>query len=347
MTDTSGEPHRRWNALTGGWVLVSAGRTGRPWQGAEEATPPADRPAYDPDCYLCPGNARAGGARNPDYHGPYVFTNDFAALRPDVVEADSGPHPLLRARTERGTCRVLCFHPRHDLALALMTPEQLRAVVDLWVDQVAELGSTYRWVQVFENRGEAMGASNPHPHGQVWAGSDLPEEPRREDKRQREHWSTQRSSLLVDYARLESDDGERVVVADDHWLAVVPYWAVWPFEVLLVPRRPVARLPELTDPERDALASITGRLLVRYDNLFATAFPYSMGWHGAPATGAAPHWQLHAHFYPPLLRSATVRKHMVGYELLADVQRDITPEEAAERLRAVSEVHHLAADVTT
>lgn len=334
-------PHRRWNALTGGWVLVSAGRTDRPWNGAEEQPAAAALPSYDPACYLCPGNERAGGARNPDYTGTFTFPNDFAALRPEVPTAETPEHPLLRARTQRGTCRVLCFHPRHDLTLARLTADQARPVVDLWADQVAELGATYRWVQVFENRGEAMGASNPHPHGQVWAGTELPEEPRREDERQRAHREAHGSNLLLDYAEHEAVDGERVVLADDHWIAVVPYWAAWPFEVLLLPRRPVARLPDLDDAERAALASVTTRLLARYDNLFATSFPYSMGWHGAPGTDGGAHWQVHAHFYPPLLRSATVRKHMVGYELLADVQRDITPEEAAERLRSVPAAHHL------
>jgi UDPglucose--hexose-1-phosphate uridylyltransferase len=326
-------PHRRRNPLTGRWVLVAAGRTRRPWQGQEERPPPEVRPRYDPDCYLCPGNARAGGERNPSYAETFVFTNDFAALRPDTPAGEVAPHPLLQAHTQPGTCRVLCFSPRHDLTLARMSVEQVRTVVDLWAGQVAELAADYRWVQVFENRGESMGASNPHPHGQVWASAVLPDEPAAEDHAQRTHLRETGRPLLVDYAELEAADGTRVVVANEHWLAVVPFWAVWPFETLVLPRRPTARLPDLDDEQRDALAALLLDLLARCDNLFSHPFPYSMGWHGAPA-GDGSNWQLHAHVYPPLLRSATVRKFMVGYEMLADVQRDLTPEEAAERLRA-------------
>jgi UDPglucose--hexose-1-phosphate uridylyltransferase len=326
-------PHRRRNPLTGRWVLVAAGRTRRPWQGQEERPPAEERPRYDPDCYLCPGNARAGGERNPSYAETFVFTNDFAALRPGTPASEVAPHPLLQAHTQPGTCRVLCFSPRHDLTLARMSVEQVRTVVDLWAVQVAELAADYRWVQVFENRGESMGASNPHPHGQVWASAVLPDEPAAEDHAQRTHLRETGRPLLVDYAELEAADGTRVVVANEHWLAVVPFWAVWPFETLVLPRRPTARLPDLDDEQRDALAALLLDLLARCDNLFSHPFPYSMGWHGAPA-GDGSHWQLHAHVYPPLLRSATVRKFMVGYEMLADVQRDLTPEEAAERLRA-------------
>ena len=335
-------PHRRQNLLTGEYVLVSPQRVGRPWQGQVEPPPPDVRPVYDPTCYLCPGNPRAGGARNPNYDATFVFTNDFAALadRPAAGEW-AAPDTLLRAEPVRGTCRVICFSPRHDLTLPEMPVADIRRVVDVWAAQTVELGASYRWVQLFENKGAAMGASNPHPHGQVWALDALPNEPRKEDERQRAYFAAEGRPLLLDYAEQEAAAQERVVVANDHWLAVVPFWAVWPFEMLLLPRRHVQRLPDLADVERDALADILRRLLTRYDNLFETSFPYSMGWHGAPfAPGDQDHWQLHAHFYPPLLRSATVKKFMVGFELLAEAQRDITPEEAAARLRALPDEHY-------
>ena len=335
-------PHRRFNALTGDWVLVSPHRLKRPWRGKVEKPAVADRPRYDPGCYLCPGNERAGGEKNPDYEGTYVFTNDFAALLEDAP-APGGGHPLLRFGGVRGTCRVICFSPRHDLTLAEMTPGEIRRVVDLWAEQAEDLGRGYRWVQVFENKGAMMGCSNPHPHGQVWAGDGLPNEATKEQCQQLAYLKVEGEPLLSAYVRLESDLGERVVVENEHWLVVVPYWALWPFETLLLPRRHVLRLSDLSDVERDALASILKRHLTRYDNLFEVSFPYSMGWHGAPTDGREyPHWQLHAHFYPPLLRSATVKKFMVGYEMLAEAQRDLTAEQAAERLRALPEVHYKA-----
>jgi UDPglucose--hexose-1-phosphate uridylyltransferase len=337
--DLAASPHRRFNPLADDWVLVSPGRTKRPWSGQQEQAPPQDLPTYDPGCYLCPGNKRANGDTNPKYNSTFVFTNDFAALRPDTpttVFEDS----LLRAEGEQGTCRVVVFSPRHDLTLALMTPTDVRRVVDIWADQSTELGARYRWVQVFENRGESMGASNPHPHGQVWAGTALPALAAREDASQRRHWTARSRPLLLDYVDQESG-GARVVVESDDWLIVVPFWAIWPFETLLVPKRPAARLADLDDHARSSLVAGLMELLVRCDNLFRTPFPYSMGWHEAPYDDDPHvHWQLHAHLYPPLLRSATVRKFIAGYELLAEVQRDITPEEAAERLRSLSPVHY-------
>lgn len=337
------QPHRRYNPLTGEWVLVSPQRTQRPWMGQVERVAEAERPRYDPDCYLCPGNLRAGGVRNPHYTGTFVFTNDFPALLPDIPLQRSRVHPLLIAEGEQGTCRVVCFSPRHDLTLAEMSPAEIRAVVDVWASQVSELGSRYRWVQVFENKGEMMGCSNPHPHGQIWAGSALPNEPAKEDRQQAAYFAAHNTPLLLDYIALEQEQGVRVVVENAHWLAVVPFWAIWPFETLLLPKRHVLHLPMLDEAERDALADVLKRLLIRYDNLFQVSFPYSMGWHGAPCgVEACAHWQLHAHFYPPLLRSATVRKFMVGYEMLAEAQRDLTAEQAAERLRALSDVHYKA-----
>ncbi len=335
------EPHRRYNPLLDEWVLVSAERTRRPWQGKQEAPPPERRLPYDPDCYLCPGNKRANGERNPDYAETYVFTNDFAALRPGTG-TDRVTDGLLVAEGEAGTCRVICFSRRHDLTLAVMEPDAVRRVIDVWADQTSELGERYRWVQIFENRGEAMGASNPHPHGQLWAGTALPREAAKEDAAQRRYLETTGRRLLADYCAQETG-GPRVVDENDDWMVVVPFWASWPFETLVLAKRPALRLPDLDGARRDALAGTLIRLLARYDNLFGIPFPYSMGWHQAPfSEGSVDGWQLHAHFYPPLLR-ASVRKFMVGYELLAETQRDITPEAAAEQLRKLSPVHHLRA----
>lgn len=344
---------------------MSAGRDRRPWSGAAEAASPAAPPRHDPTCPLCPGNPRgAGEGRNPEYTGPFVFANDYPALRPDLdLGPDLGPDQdqdqdppagpgagLLRAEAVTGVCRVMCFGPRHDTHLAAMSGPQLRGVVDAWVEQARDLGRRWRWVQIFENRGVAMGASNPHPHGQVWASSVLPDEPAAEDVHQLDHLRRYGSRLLVDYAAAELAAGERVVAAHGGWLAVVPYWAVWPFETLLLPLRPTSGLTDLDDDGRAGLVGILRLLLAAYDGLFDVPFPYSMGWHSAPSGTSTPsgsggpggegdparadHWQLHAHFYPPLLRSASVRKFLVGYEMLAGPQRDITPEQAAARLRA-------------
>jgi UDPglucose--hexose-1-phosphate uridylyltransferase len=337
------QPHRRFNPLIGEYVLVSPHRVQRPWQGKFEKPLVESLPPYDPDCYLCPGNERARGNCNPAYTGTYVFTNDFPALLPDIPHVGWPSHPLLRAQAVRGTCRVLCFSPRHDLTLPELPEKEIRSVVDLWAEQTTELGEIYRWVQVFENKGAIMGCSNPHPHGQVWAGDFLPNEIAIEDHRQKAYWLEHQRPMLLDYMTLELESGERLVEKNKHWLAVVPFWAIWPFEVLLLPKRHVLRLPDLRNNERDSLAQILKRLLTRFDNLFQTPFPYSMGWHGAPYHHREEEgffgWQLHAHFYPPLLRSATVKKFMVGYEMLAEAQRDITAETAAERLRNLPVEH--------
>jgi UDPglucose--hexose-1-phosphate uridylyltransferase len=346
MPSPSEFPHRRYNPLTGDWVLVSPHRTKRPWQGRQEAATRANRPAYDPTCYLCPGNHRAGGIKNPAYPDTFVFPNDFAALLSDPGPEFATGSPLLRAETACGISRVICFSPRHDLTLPEMPITAIRGVVDQWAQQIEELASTYHWIQIFENKGDIMGCSNPHPHGQVWAGNFLPNEPRKEDHHQRLYFQQHGRSLLGDYLEVELQEPPRVVEANEHWVALIPYWAIWPYEILLVSRRHVLRLNDLQPPEREALAEILQRLLTRYDNLFETSFPYSMGWHGAPTgEGDWSHWHLHAHFYPPLLRSATVKKFMVGYEMMAEAQRDLTPEQAAEKLRSMS-VNHWKTNLT-
>lgn len=340
-------PHRRYNPLLQQWVLVSPQRTMRPWQGKQEDADLGQQPHYDPECYLCPGNARASDEINPTYDTTYAFANDFAALQaegPTEHSAD-GIDELFQAQPVTGTCRVICFSPRHDLTLPEMPEEGIVAVVELWREQYSELVQSHVWVQIFENKGAVMGCSNPHPHGQVWASTYLPSEPALVDASQRHYWQRNGRPLLLDYAAIELRDGSRVVESNDDWMVVVPYWALWPFETLLLPKRFIRHLGELQAAERKSLARILKRFLTRYDNLFETSFPYSMGWHQAPGRlqgldNNRDHWQLHAHFYPPLLRSATVKKFMVGYEMLAEGQRDITPEQAADRLRQVSATEH-------
>ena len=333
------QPHRRWNPLKQEWVLVSPQRTQRPWQGQTEtpATPAAL--TYDPTCYLCPGNVRAGGHVTPKYEHTFVFENDYAALKMDVAAESIDEEGLIVAESEPGLCRVICFSPRHDLTLAKMDIASIRRVVDVWSEQAEELESREEigYVQIFENRGAMMGASNPHPHGQIWATHSLPNEIVAELGGQRAYLEKHGASLLPAYLELELKEKERIVLENEHFVALVPYWAVWPFETLVLPRALTTRLKDLGDAARSGLADILQRLTSAYDAVFDVSFPYSMGIHGAPADGAPhPEWQMHLHFYPPLLRSATVRKFMVGFELLASPQRDITPESAAETLRAAA-----------
>ncbi len=341
MFDPTEHPHRRYNPLLDEYVLVSPHRMKRPWQGKQETIPADEKPAHDPNCYLCPGNTRKNGETNPDYETTFVFDNDFRALLDGIPAAPETNNPLFQMASVEGTNRVICFSPIHNQTLAEMPVDGIRTVVDLWKDQTAELGQSYKWVQVFENRGEMMGSSNPHPHGQIWAENVLPNLPKKEDETQSAYYEKHGSPLLLDYALQESEKGERVVSENEVWIAVVPFWATWPFETLLMPKTHILRMPDVTDNQRDALADVLKSLLVRYDNLFEISFPYSMGWHGAPFVDAdKSHWQLHAHFYPPLLRSATVRKFMVGYEMLGESQRDLTAEQAADRLGNLSDVHY-------
>ena len=336
--DLTEHPHRRYNALTGEWLLVSPHRSKRPWQGQQEEIPKEERPQYDPKCYLCPGNVRANGEFNPAYSQTFVFDNDFGALQANVPTGSFEKAGLLRAQAERGICRVICFSPRHDLTLTDMEVSEIRRVVDVWQQEYADLGSLdfINYVQIFENKGSVMGSSNPHPHGQIWAQSAIPVEPAKESASQLAYFQEHGRSLLADYLALELKENQRIVVETEAFVALVPFWAVWPFETIIISKRHFGDILQMTDAEKTDFAGIIKELSTVYDKLFGVPFPYSAGMHQSPTDGQEhPEWHFHMHFYPPLLRSATVKKFMVGYEMLGNPQRDITPEWAAERLRGL------------
>jgi UDPglucose--hexose-1-phosphate uridylyltransferase len=346
MFDFTEQPHRRFNPLLDEWVLVSPHRAKRPWQGQQEENQADNRPEYDPTCYLCPGNKRTSGDVNPPYPHQFVFDNDFAALLPEGETGTYEEGGLLRAEAETGHCRVICFSPKHNLTLPEMEISEIRRVVDTWTDEFRTLGAdpNINYVQIFENKGFVMGCSNPHPHGQIWSERTVPDLPAKEARAQKAYFEQHGRTLLADYLAIEEKTKTRFVVENDTWVVLVPFWAVWPFETLVLPRRAVQDLTQLNDQERDGLADILSQLTIKYDNLFEVSFPYSAGFHQRPTDGGEhPEWHLHMHFLPPLLRSATVKKFMVGYELLANAQRDITAEQAAERLRALPTVHYKTA----
>lgn len=337
-------PHRRFNPLNGEWILVSPHRTKRPWQGKVEASVPDERPSYDEKCYLCPGNKRSNGEINPKYEEPWAFTNDFSALVQDTPDGNFNEKDLLISESVKGICRVIIFSPRHDLTLPRMELPGIEKVIDLWQKEFGTLSvnDAIRYVQIFENKGPIMGCSNPHPHGQIWASSNLPTELIKETNQQRAYFKKHNHSLLSDYLELEEQKKERIVLSNDHFVALVPFWAIWPFETMIISRRHVQDITQFELSEKKSFAEILQKLTIRYDNLFETSFPYSAGMHQRPVNdGPHEEWHWHMHFYPPLLRSATVKKFMVGYEMLANAQRDITPEMAAEKLRSLSDTHYL------
>ncbi len=340
--DLKEAPHKRYNILTGEWILVSPHRTKRPWQGKEESVPSENRPSYDASCYLCPTNTRANGEVNPEYKDPYSFTNDFAALIPSEDTPEFYEEGLLKAQTETGICKVVCFSPDHSLTLPVMDESDIVKVISLWQKEYVQLGANpnINNVQIFENKGAIMGCSNPHPHGQIWAQYTVPGEIQKKTSNFEKHFQNNTNSLLEQYLIEERKHQERIVIENEHFVTLVPYWAVWPYELMIVPKRKVASIAELTDEEKQAYANIIKRTTIKFDNLFKVSFPYSAGIHQAPTDGKSHDaWHFHMSFYPPLLRSATVKKFMVGYEMFADPQRDITAEQAAETLRNLPDTH--------
>lgn len=341
--DLNEHPHRRYNILTGEWVLVSPHRTKRPWQGKQEKEALEKRPEYDENCYLCPGNTRANGVTNPQYESVYSFVNDFPALLSDTPNSEFN-NGLLRAKGETGTCKVVCFSPNHSLTLSMMEIKDIEEVIGLWQKEYSELGARtdINHVQIFENKGEIMGCSNPHPHGQIWGQVSIPQEVQKKCDFQLTYWQKHERSLLGDYLEQELSSRERIIMENEHFLALVPFWAVWPYEVMIAPKRHLQHIGQLSDEEKSSYAQIIKGVTTKYDNLFETSFPYSMGIHQAPTDGEHHNeWHFHMSFYPPLLRSATVKKFMVGYEMFANPQRDITAEQAAGTLKELS-INHLS-----
>jgi UDPglucose--hexose-1-phosphate uridylyltransferase len=343
MFDLKEHSHTRLNLLTGDWILISPHRMKRPWQGKVESLPGDDRPPYDEKCYLCPGNKRADGSINPDYKDSFVFTNDFSALLADTPAEEINENDLLVAHSESGICKVICFSPRHDMTLPQMNIDNIEKVIELWQREFATLSHnpSIKYIQIFENKGEIMGCSNPHPHGQIWASSSVPLELSKETQQQKKYFEYHGQSLLSSYVDLELRKRERIVLENEHFVALIPFWAIWPYETMIISKRQVQNILQFNEHEKSSFADILKRLTIKYDNLFQTSFPYSAGMHQSPVNdGNHPEWHWHMHFYPPLLRSSTVKKFMVGYEMLANPQRDITAEWGAEKLRSLSNKHY-------
>ncbi|WP_321418247.1 UDP-glucose--hexose-1-phosphate uridylyltransferase [uncultured Desulfobacter sp.] len=341
------QPHRRFNLLTGEWILVSPHRMDRTWTGQHETPGNRQDDRYDPGCDLCPGNRRASGQTNPMYTQPFVFTDDFSVLLPDTVMAKSSLDVLLQIAPESGLCRVICYTPRHDLTMARMTEDQIRAVIDVWLDEFNTLGQrkNITYIQIFEDKGEMMGGTNPHPHGKIWASSSIPNLILKEDFRQQCYMQDHDRCLLCDYLERELNEEERIVFANDSFVCLVPFWAIWPFETMILPRRHMGAINFMNEKEKTDLAGIIRQLGICYDNLFETSFPYSMGIHQQPIikgpAGTSAIWHFHFHYYPPLLHANGIKKQMAGYEILAMPQRDITPEQAAGMLRSQDGIHYL------
>lgn len=329
-------PHRRFNPLTGDWVLVSPHRNRRPWQGSIEASQQNTLPPYDPACYLCPGNKRAENKQNPKYAKTFVFTNDHAAILPEVVDGEMKEDDLFRAQQEYGTCKVVCYTPAHNKTIADLSVPQIMEIIKTWTHEYKTIGADPKisYIQFFENKGPMMGASSPHPHSQIWANEHIPTIPAKEEESQTKYYAKNKTPLLAVYLREEIKKKLRLLLENTSFAVVVPYWAVWPYETMILPKTNRSSLSALQENEVNDLAHALKKLAVAYDKLFSTPFPYSMGIHQCP-TDKKDHeeWQLHFHFYPPLLRSATIKKHYVGYEMMAEAQRDITPEQGAETLR--------------